>query len=154
MNLGASAPDFSLKATGGREISLSEFRHESNVVLLFFPFAFSPVCTDELCSVRDGYSAYGELDAQVLGISVDSPFVLQSWSDDQGFPFPLVSDFNKEVSASYDVLYEDLGGWMGVSKRAAFVVDREGIVRYAEVCPTPKHQPDFERIRECLTSLE
>lgn len=154
IELGQTAPDFTLKGThSDQPVSLSQFRDESNVVLLFFPLAFSPVCTDELCSMREDHSRYEELDAQVLGISVDSPFALKAWHEQEDFPFPLLSDFNREVAPRYDALYEDLLGLKGVAKRAAFVIDKKGKVRYAEVCPTPKDLPNFEAIRSALSSL-
>lgn len=154
IDVGRQAPDFALPHKPGEApVRLSDYRGDKNVVLLFFPLAWSPVCTDEMCATRDGYTRYVDVDAEVLGISVDSPFTLQAWADDQGFQFPLLSDFNKRVSEEYGVLYEDLLGLRGVSKRAAFVVDKEGKVRYAEVCATPKDLPDLEAIREVLQGL-
>ena len=151
---GSQAPDFTLKGTGGDEpVTLSEHRGEKNVVLLFFPLAWTSVCTDEMCTVRDGYADFGALDAEVYGLSVDSPFALGAWAKEQGFGFPLLSDFNKEVAAAYGVLYEDLLGLKGVAKRAAFVIDKDGVVRYAEVCPTPKDLPDFDQIKATLREL-
>jgi len=154
LQVGQQAPDFALPHVPGQDpVRLSDYRGDKNVVLLFFPLAWSSVCTDELCSTRDSYAQYSDLNAEVLGLSVDSPFTLQAWAEAKGFQFPLLSDFNKQVSKDYDVFYEDLLGLQGVSKRAAFVVDREGVVRYAEVCPTPKDLPDVEAIRKSLRSL-
>lgn len=154
IDVGSQAPDFTLPHKPGEApVQLSDYRGEKNVVLLFFPLAWSPVCTDEMCATRDRYSGYADADAEVFGISVDSPFTLQAWTDDQGLQFPLLSDFNKEVSKKYGVLYEDLLGLQGVAKRAAFVVDKKGVVRYSEVCPTPKELPDLEAIRETLRDL-
>lgn len=154
IDVGRQAPDFTLPHKPGEApVQLSDYRGQKNVVLLFFPLAWSPVCTDELCATRDSYAHYAEVDAEVLGISVDSPFALQAWADEQGFQFPLLSDFNKDVSKRYGVLYEDLLGLRGVAKRAAFVVDKEGKVRYAEVCPTPKDLPDSAAIRGVLKDL-
>ncbi|HEX9732981.1 MAG TPA: peroxiredoxin [Thermoanaerobaculia bacterium] len=148
---GDRAPDFSLKsAAGGKPVGLAQYRGDKNVVLLFFPLAWTSVCTSEMCAIRDGYAGYGELDAEVLGISVDSPFALAAWAKEEGFAFPLLSDFNRQAARSYDVLMDDLMGLQGVARRAAFVVDREGIVRYAEVCPTPAELPDFGKIQEAL----
>lgn len=150
---GDPAPDFSLKSTAGDEpVELSRYRGRKNVVLLFFPLAWTSVCTSEMCSIRDSHDRYGELDAEVLGISVDSPFALAAWAKEEGFDFPLLSDFNREAARAYDVLYEDLMGLKGVAKRAAFVVDKEGVVRYAEVCPTPAQLPDFAKIEEALAN--
>lgn len=155
LDVGQQAPDFTLPHAPGQDpVQLSQYRGDKNVVLLFFPLAWSSVCTEELCATRDDYSQYTELDAEVLGISVDSPFTLQAWAADQGFQFPLLSDFNKQASKDYDVLYEDLLGLQGVSKRAAFVVDKQGVVRYAEVCPTPKDLPDADAIRQTLQDLD
>lgn len=148
---GDRAPDFSLRSNaGGGPIALSRYRGDKNVVLLFFPLAWTSVCTSEMCSIRDNYARYGELDAEVLGISVDSPFALAAWAKEEGFGFPLLSDFNREATRSYDVLQEDLMGLKGVARRAAFVVDKEGVVRYAEVCPTPAELPDFDKIQQAL----
>lgn len=154
IEVGALAPDFSLRGSQSPDpVSLSSFRGEKNVVLLFFPLAWSSVCTTELCGVRDSYADYEGLDAVVLGISVDSPFALAAWAKDQGFTFPLLSDFNRETSASYGALYEDLLGLKGVAKRAAFVIDREGIVRYAEVLEKASELPSFDAIRKTLAEL-
>lgn len=155
IEVGQSAPDFTLPEKPGQDpVTLSGYRGDKNVVLLFFPLAFSPVCSQELCSLRDG--RYGELrsqDAEVLGVSVDSPFALQAWAEQENFSFPLLSDFNKEASKRYGVLYEDLLGLQGVSKRAAFVVDKNGVVQYAEICPTPKDLPDFDAIQAKVAAL-
>ena len=108
IRVGEPAPDFALRGTQGDEpVRLSSFKGERNVVLLFFPLAWTSVCTKEMCSIRDSYAEYGKLNAQVLGISVDSPPALKAWSKEEGFPFPLLSDFNKDVSASYGALYEN-----------------------------------------------
>jgi peroxiredoxin len=155
IELGQQAPDFTLPHKPGEDpVKLSDYRADKNVVLLFFPLAWSPVCTDEMCATRDSYTQVADLDAEVLGISVDSPFTLQAWAENQGIQFPLLSDFNKDASRNYDVLYEDLLGLQGVAKRAAFVVDKSGKVRYAEVCPTPRDLPDLQAIRETLQDLD
>ena len=154
--VGDKAPDFRLPATGPQDtISLGEFRGKKNVVLLFFPFAFSPVCTDEMCALRDTYyQQFNDLDAQVLGISVDSPYTLKAWAEQQKFTFPLLSDFNKEVAKAYDVYYEQLGNFRGVAKRAAFVIDKDGVIRYRWVTDDPKVLPDQEEIRRVLAELK
>lgn len=153
--VGDQAPDFRLPATGPQDtVSLGEFRGRKNVVLLFFPFAFSPVCTQEMCAVRDTYlSRFNGLDAQVLGISVDSPFSLKAWAKQENFDFPLLSDFNKDVAKAYDVYHGELFGFQGVAKRAAFVIDKEGIIRYRWVSDDPKVLPDQEEIRRVLAEL-
>ncbi|MCB1057115.1 MAG: redoxin domain-containing protein [Acidobacteria bacterium] len=152
--VGDRAPEFTLKGHQSSDpVSLSDFRDKENVLLLFFPLAFSSVCTSELCSLRDHHTDYRKLDARILGISVDSPFTLAAWAQAEGFPFDLLSDFNREVSPRYDSLYDDLMGLRGVSKRSAFVIDKDGIVRYAEVCPSAGQLPDFEAIRNTLKTL-
>jgi len=151
--IGQPAPDFSLYNADKQKVNLSDFKGK-NVVLLFFPQAFTGVCTEELCSVRDNLSKYESLNAQVLGISVDSVFTLAKFRDEQQYNFPLLSDFNKEVSTAYSAIYDS---WIldmkGVSKRSAFVIDKDGIVRYAEVLENPGLQPDFNDINATLSSL-
>jgi peroxiredoxin len=150
---GDKAPQFSLRASDKSLVLLSEQRGK-NVVLLFFPFAFTGVCTKELCMMRDSIAEYGRLDAQILAVSVDSPYTLAKWKEEQGFNFPLLSDFNKTVSKKYDSLYKEFGlGLKGVSKRSAFVIDREGIVRYAEVLENAGEIPNFEAVKKTLESL-
>jgi peroxiredoxin len=153
LSIGAEAPNFNLKtknAEGLQEIDLSSFKGESNVVLLFFPFAFTGVCTEETCSVRDDLSSYEELDAQVLGISVDSPFAQEAMALKEGLNFPLLSDFNKNASKEYGVLYEDFIGFEGVSKRSAFVISKEGTITFSWSSDDPKQLPDFESIKNAL----
>lgn len=150
---GHPAPSFSLFDTDKNAVTLEQFKGK-NVVLLFFPLAFTGVCTAELCSVRDNIAAYNQTNAQVLGISVDSLFTLGKFRAEQQLNFPLLSDFNKAASRSYGVLYDVFPafGMEGVSKRAAFVIDKEGVVQYAEVCATPGDLPDFGKIQETLAS--
>jgi peroxiredoxin len=153
IKIGDKAPDFTLIDQDRRPLTLSSFRGE-NVLLLFFPAAFTSVCTAELCSVRDNLTRYQAVHAQPFGISVDMPFTLAKFREEQGLNFPLLSDFNKEASRAYDCLYEDwILGLKGVSKRAAFVIDREGIVRYAEVLENAGDQPNFELINRALDEL-
>ena len=154
IEIGQKAPDFTLKGTQGSEpVTLASYRGQSNVVLLFFPLAFTPVCTTELCSMTDDYARYRDLGAEVLGISVDSPFSLAAFAAKENIGVNLLSDFNREASRAFDVLYEDLLGLKGVAKRAAFVIDQEGVVQYAETCPTPRDLPNFEGIRGTLETL-
>jgi peroxiredoxin len=150
--VGDRAPDFTLKNADLEEVSLSSMRGK-NVVVLFFPLAFTSVCTEELCGVSEGIDAYKGLDAEVIGISVDSPFSLQAWAAKEGITIPLLSDFNKEVSEAYGSQYEDLLGFRGVAKRSAFVLDKEGVIRFASVSEDAKVIPDFEAIKGCLKSL-
>src|SRR6478609_5486655 len=124
LQVGQNAPDFTLRDTDKKEISLHS-QAGKNVLLLFFPLAFTSVCTKELCSVRDNIGTYNDLDATVFGISVDSPQTLARFREEQRLNFPLLSDFNKEASRSYGCLAENFSGWMhGVSKRSAFIIDR------------------------------
>lgn len=151
---GMLAPDFSLFDTDKKKTSLSDFKGK-NVLILFFPQAFTSTCTKELCAVRDDIGRYSNVNAQVIGISVDSVFTLKKYKEDQQYNFPFLSDFNKEVSTLYDCLYND---WIlemkGVSKRAAFVIDKKGMVSYAEVLEKAGDLPDFKAINGTLESLE
>ncbi|MET0394979.1 MAG: redoxin domain-containing protein [Chitinophagaceae bacterium] len=151
---GQPAPDFSLYDTTRNKVTLSDLKGQP-VLLLFFPQAFTGVCTAELCSVRDNIAAYNNMQANVLGISVDSVFTLAKFKEEQQYNFTLLSDFNKEVSAAYDTLYDT---WVldmkGVSKRSAFVIDRQGIIRYAEVLDNVKEVPDFAAIQAVLAGLD
>lgn len=154
IQVGAAAPDFALFNTDKNKVELSAQKGK-NVVLLFFPLAFTGVCTTELCNVRDNIALYNNTNAVVYGISVDSLFSLGKFREEQKLNFQLLSDFNKEAAKAYDVLYETFPAFemQGVSKRAAFVIDAEGVIRYAEVCPTPGDLPSFEKIRETLEGL-
>jgi peroxiredoxin len=153
LEVGKKAPGFSLYSSEKQKVSLEDYKGK-NVVLLFFPLAFSGVCTKELCSVRDGISAYNNFNASVVGISVDSIYTLAKFKEDQQLNFSLLSDFNKDVSATYGSLYETFGYDMkGVSKRSAFVIDKEGIVRYAEVLEMAANVPDFNAIKDVLSSI-
>ncbi len=153
LQIGDQAPDFKLYSSDKQEVSLSDYRGK-NVVILFFPMAFTSVCTAELCQTRDDIAFYSALNTDILAISVDSIFTLGKFKEDQKLPFPLLSDFNKEVCQAYDAYYETFGfGMRGVSKRAAFVVDKEGVIRYAEVLEKASDVPDFEAIKSTLASL-
>ena len=151
---GQQAPDFALFNTEKQKVTLAEQKGK-NVVILFFPLAFTGVCTAELCSVRDNIGTYNNTNALVFGVSVDSLFVLDKFRTEQNLNFPLLSDFNKEAAKAYGVLYETFPAFemAGVSKRAAFVVDNDGMVQYAEVCATPGDLPDFAAIQQTLESL-
>ena len=150
---GTKAPDFTLKSKndeGLADVTLSNHYGKSATVLLFFPLAFTSVCEEELCGIRDSLKDYEGLNAQVYGISVDSPFSQEAFAKQHGFNFPLLSDFNKDVSAAYDVLFEDLLGFKGVSKRAAFVINIDGEVVYSESSDDPKQLPNFDAIKAAL----
>jgi glutaredoxin-dependent peroxiredoxin len=153
IEIGTKAPDFTLYDTNKQPVSLSDFKGK-NVLLLFFPLAFTSVCTAELCSVRDNLKMYEELNAVPIGISVDSLHSLNKFKEEQHLNFSLLSDFNKEVSRAYGSLYEQWGyGMRGVAKRSAFVIDNGGIVRYAEVLENAGEQPNFQAIKTALAGL-
>ena len=153
LTVGQNAPEFILHDTEKKIVTLAEFKG-NNVLLLFFPLAFTGVCTKELCSVRDNIAAYNNVNAKVFGISVDSPQTLARFKEEQHLNFPLLSDFNKEASIVYGCLYDAFIGWMkGVSKRSAFIIDKEGIIQYAEVLENAGELPDFEKIKATLASL-
>ena len=149
---GDQAPEFKLFNTNKEWVSLSDLNGK-NVLLLFFPLAFTGVCTKELCSVRDNLGFYNNIQAEVFGISVDSNATLAKFQEDQQLNFTLLSDFNKEASAAYAVLYENFGWMKGVSKRSAFVIDKAGIIQYVEVLENAGEVPDFEAINKVLQQL-
>jgi glutaredoxin-dependent peroxiredoxin len=153
INIGDSAPDFTLKSQQGGEVQLSSLKGH-NVLILFFPFAFSGVCTKELCQTRDDLATYNSLNAKVIGISVDSHYTLAKFAEANNLEFPLLSDFNKEVMTAYGSIYDNfIGYYHGVAKRSAFVVDKEGAVRYAEVLESAGDVPNFEAIQGVLKEL-
>lgn len=148
------APDFKLQNTNKDFVQLSDFKGERNVLILFYPLAFSGTCTAELCSTRDNLKIYESFNAEVLGISIDSFFVQKAFKDSQNLNFTILSDFNKTASESYGILYEDFYGMKGVSKRSAFVVDKKGVVKYAEVLEDASEIPNFNAIQEVLAGLD
>jgi len=153
IEIGQQAPDFTLYDTTKNKISLSDLKGH-NVLLLFFPQAFTSVCTKELCSVRDNIGLYNNENARVLGISVDSVYTLAKFKEEQKYNFSLLSDFNKDVSAAYGSLYDNWKLDMkGVSKRSAFVIDKLGIIRYAEVLEKASDEPTFANIEKTLAGL-
>ncbi len=153
LKINEAAPNFKLMNTDKKEVSLSDLKGK-NTVLLFFPLAFTSVCTSELCSIRDNYSVYNQLNAEVYGISVDSLFSLGKFKEEQRLNFDLLSDFNKETSKAYHTLYESFAfGMQGVSKRSAFVIDKNGILKYAEVLENAGQLPDFDAIKTTLQGL-
>lgn len=150
---GSTAPDFTLKRKtddGLEDVTLSANFGKKNTVLLFFPLANTSVCTDEMCSVSQGIDAYTALDAEVYAISVDSPFAQELWVKANSITVPVLSDFNKDTAKAYDVLYEDLLGFRGVAKRAAFVIDKSGKVIFSSSDDDPKVLPDFAAIQSAL----
>lgn len=152
LKIGELAPDFKLQNSDKEFVSLSS-KKGKNLVILFYPLAFSSVCTEELCSVRDNMKLYNAFDAEVVGISVDSLFVQGAFKKAQNINYDLLSDFNKEASEAYGVLEPNFFGMHGVSKRSAFVIDKEGIIQYTEVLEDASEQPDFRKIQEVLTGL-
>jgi peroxiredoxin len=153
VQVGDTAPIFSLISSEKSPVALESYKGK-NVVLLFFPMAFTSVCTTELCTMRDDIALYNGLNAEILAISVDSPFTLEKFKEEQKLNFPLLSDFNKEVSQNYGAFYEDFVlGLRGVSKRAAFVIDKEGKVRYAEILDNAGELPNFAAIKTTLEGL-
>jgi peroxiredoxin len=156
ISTGSKAPNFSLKSKNGdvTDVSLASYLGQSNVVLLFFPFAFTSVCTSEMCDISAGLGGYEALNAKVIGISVDSPFAQEAWAKKENIGITLASDLNKDTSFNYGALIENLGGYGSASARAAFVIDKAGIIQYSEQTPTPKDLPNFEAIKAKLAELK
>ncbi|HEV8542301.1 MAG TPA: redoxin domain-containing protein [Verrucomicrobiae bacterium] len=155
--VGSKAPDFTLKsknASGLADVKLSNNFGKTNTVLLFFPLAFTSVCTSEMCGVTSGIQQYKDLNADVIGISVDSPFAQEAWAQKEKIGLTLASDLNKKTAEAYGVLLSDLIGLGAVSARAAFVIDKNGVVQYSEQTPTPKDLPDFNAVRDTLGKLK
>ncbi|HWD20040.1 MAG TPA: redoxin domain-containing protein [Verrucomicrobiae bacterium] len=156
IKVGAKAPDFTLKTknpTGLADVKLSDNFGKKNTVLLFFPAAFTGVCTKEMCDITSGLGQYGNLNANVIGISIDTPFAQEAWAKQEKIGVTLVSDLNKATTRDYDVVFPNLAGIGDTAARAAFVIDRQGVVQYAEQTPSPKDLPDFEAVRATLAKL-
>jgi peroxiredoxin len=156
ISVGTQAPDFTLKSknsSGLTDVKLSSNFGSKNTVILFFPLAFTGVCTTEMCDVTAGLSQYSQLNAQVIGVSVDSPFAQEAWAQKEKIGITLASDLNKKTAEAYGVLLPDLIGLGAVSARAAFVVDKKGVIQYSEQTPTPKDLPNFNAIRDTLAKL-
>ena len=157
LKIGTSAPDFTLKtktAQGLEDVKLSDNFGQRNTVLLFFPLAFTGVCTTEMCDVSGGISAYENLNAAVYGISIDSPFAHEAWAKQEKITLKLLSDLNKTVTKTYDVLFPGIAGIGDSSARAAFVIDKNGTIVYAEQTPTPKDLPNFTAVKAALAKLK
>jgi peroxiredoxin len=157
IKVGSQAPDFTLKsksATGLVDIKLSNNFGKKNTVLLFFPAAFTSVCTTELCSISGGLNDYAVLGADVIGISIDTPFAQDAWAQKEKITIPLASDLNKEVIKKYDVVFPMLAGVGDTAARAAFVIDKSGVVQYSEQMPTPKDLPNFDAVKAVLAKLK
>ncbi|HOJ38633.1 MAG TPA: redoxin domain-containing protein [Ignavibacteriales bacterium] len=157
LKVGDKAPVFTLKNQNLEDVNLENLIGKKNIVLLFFPFANTSVCEKELCSTRDSMKDYEDLDAEILAISVDSPFALKLWNDKHKFSFNLLSDFNKEVAPKYGAFYEVFApgkfDYKGVAKRSAFVIDKNGVIQYVEVLENAGDEPNYEAIKETLKKL-
>lgn len=150
LSIGQKAPDFNLYSSELKEVSLSDYVSKK-LIIQFFPMAFTGVCTEQLCTMRDSFGYYEDLHADIVAISVDSPFALAKFKEENHYPFPLLSDFNKEVSKSYGAFYDDfVFGLKGVAKRAAFVIDENQNIIYAEVLDAASELPDFEAIKQVI----
>ena len=157
LSIGSKAPEFTLKsknATGLVDVSLSANFGKKNTLLLFFPLAFTSVCTAELCDISNGLNGYSDLGAEVIGVSVDSPFAQEAWAQKERIGITLVSDLDKTVTKAFDVVFPGLAGIGDTSARAAFIVDSHGVIQYAEQTPTPKDLPNFEAIKAKLAELK
>jgi peroxiredoxin len=157
ISVGSKAPDFNLKsknASGLVDVKLSANFGQKNTVLLFFPLAFTGVCTTEMCDITAGLGAYSSLNADVIACSVDSPFAQEAWAQKEKISITIVSDLNKKTAADYGVLLGDLIGLGAVSARAAFVIDKAGVVQYSEQTPTPKDLPNFNAVKDVLAKLK
>lgn len=151
--VGSKAPDFTLKsktADGLKDIKLSDNFGKKQTVLLFFPLAFTGVCTQEMCDTTAGLGAYEKLGADVIAISVDSPFAQEAWATANKIKLTIVSDLNKETTKAYGVLFPGLAGIGDTSARAAFVIGKDGVIKYAEQTPTPKDLPNFAAVQAAL----
>jgi peroxiredoxin len=154
--VGSKAPDFTLKskqASGVVDVKLSNNFGKKNTLLLFFPLAFTGVCTQEMCDISAGLNGYKDTNADVIGVSVDSPFAQEAWAQKEKIGVTLASDLNKKTAEAYGTLLPDLGGLGAVSARAAFVIDKHGVIQYSEQTPTPKELPNFKAIKETLAKL-
>ena len=157
ISVGSKAPDFTLKskqASGLVDVKISNNFGKKNTVLLFFPAAFTSVCTKEMCDLTAGLNTYAGLNADVIGISVDTPFAQEAWAKQEKIGITLASDLNKEVIRKYDVVFPMLVGVGDTAARAAFVIDKKGVVQYSEQTPTPKDLPNFDAIKAALAKLK
>jgi glutaredoxin-dependent peroxiredoxin len=154
--VGLKAPNFTLKSkqvSGLVDVKLSDNFGKKNTLLLFFPLAFTTVCTKEMCDFTAGLGMYASLNADVIGISVDSPFAQEAWAQKEKIKITLASDLNKEVSKKYEVVFPMLAGVGDTAARAAFIIDKKGIIRYSEQTPTPRDLPNFGAIMTELSRL-
>jgi peroxiredoxin len=157
ISVGTKAPDFTLKSkqsSGLVDVKLSNNFGKKNTVLLFFPAAFTSVCTKEMCDITAGLNTYSGLNAEVIGISIDTPFSQEAWAQKEKINVTLASDLNKDVIQKYDVVFPMLAGIGDTAARAAFIIDKNGVVQYSEQTPTPKDLPNFEKVKETLGRLK
>ena len=156
LSVGTKAPDFTLKSksTGElKDVTLSANFGQKNTVLLFFPLAFTGVCTQEMCDISSGLGSYTSVNADVIAVSVDSPFAQEAWAKKENISLTLVSDLNKATTKAYDVVFPGLAGIGDTAARAAFVIDKDGVIQYAEQTATPKDLPNFEAVKATLAKL-
>ena len=153
VDVGAKAPDFTLHNQDRQDVTLSEELKKGPVVLAFFPAAFSGTCQQEMCTFRDSASELNKVNAQVLGVSVDTFFTLKAWGDQQKLGFPLLSDYNKEAIRAFDVVNPDMVGLKNIAKRSVIVIDKGGIVRYREVLDDARNEPDYGKLNDALRKL-
>jgi len=157
LKIGVKAPDFTLPSFTPSpdlaQVSLSSFKGK-NVVLLFFPQAFTGVCTTQICTMSENFSSYKSMNAEVMGISVDGTFVQKAFAEKNGITIPLLSDFNRVVVKSYDVMRPEFAhGMKNTAERAVYVIDKDGVIRYVEVMASPGDQVNFEAIKKAVSSL-
>lgn len=153
VEVGTKAPDFTLPNQDREPVTLSEQTKNGPVVLAFFPAAFSSVCTKEMCTFRDSMGELNKVSARIFGVSVDTFFAQKAWADSQNLNFPLLSDFNKQVTNQYGVLNPDMIGLKGIAKRAVFVIDKAGTIRHKEVLEDARNEPDYAKVKQALASL-
>jgi Peroxiredoxin len=154
LNVGERAPDATIFDYDRKPVKLSQFFGKKNTVLAFYFLAFSPVCTNEMCTFDQGLKEFEKLDATVLGISVDSPFANKAFAEKYNIKYPLLSDFNKEAIKNYDVVHNEMFGFKEIGKRAVFIVDKNGIIRYKWVAEDPRNEPNYDEIRKVLQQLK
>lgn len=153
LEIGDKAPDFEVLETMEDAWKLSDHIGDNNLLVVFFPLAFSPTCHEEMCAIRDGFGELANLDAEVVAVSVDSPFVLAKWKEELGLQYPLLSDFNKEAGRAYSAFHEELGPLKGVDKRAAFIIDTSGKIAYEWISDDPGVLPDIDEIMDKLDEM-
>ena len=153
VDVGSKAPDFTLPDQDRQPVTLSEQLKKGPVVLAFFPGAFSGTCTTEMCTFRDSSSELNNVGASVVGVSTDTFFALKAWADQQTFTFPLLSDYNREVLPKYGVVNPDMIGLKNIARRAVFVIDRNGVVKYREVLDDARNEPDYAKVKQAVASL-